>query len=432
MNQVLTVCAVETSETSPAPVVLDTAFQQAWEGQRSIVPVDAELITQFISGRQMQYRNAPAADAPYEYASYAFRDGSGFVTIQDASGGELSTIEVRAVDVPAYLQGLTDPSVVDGALLDDAGSLTTLRLTAELGSLVVQYSKLKGSDQVADQLAMLKLAARVGEIMALLGRAQLSDAAANIDTSSYFEFDEHIKPSARQKKNKAAMALLKQIDAGQIDAETLSAEQKAVLAGYSGNGGGMTGADGKTGSQYEYYTPKPLAEGVWSLMADMGFTGGKVLDPAAGTGIFGATSPQHAVIDAVELDTTSGRVNQLVNGSARNHVTVSAFEAVAANTPDEIYDAVVTNVPFGDNAARGKEKLKDPRYQSESLEAYFILRSLEKLRPRGLACFITSKAFVSSVNEQKLRYKASLKAEFMGAYRLPNKMFDATGADVTT
>ncbi|SFB69144.1 SNF2-related protein [Collimonas sp. OK412] len=432
MNQVLDVCEVETSEISDAPVVLDTAFQQAWDGQRSIVPVDAEFVTQFISGRRMQYRNAPTADAPYEYASYAFRDGSGFVTVQDVSGGELSTIEVRAVDVPEYLQGLTDPSVVEGVLLDDAGSLVTLRLTAELGSLVAQYSKLKSSDQVADQLAMLKLAARVSEIMALLGRAQLPDAVASTDTSSYFEFDEHIKPSARQKKNKAAMALLKQIDAGEIDAETLSAEQKTVLAGYSGNGGGMTGADGKTGSQYEYYTPKPLAEGVWSLMADMGFTGGKVLDPAAGTGIFGATSPQHAVIDAVELDATSGRVNQLVNGSARNHVTVSAFEAVAANTPDEIYDAVVTNVPFGDNAARGKEKLKDPRYQSESLEAYFILRSLEKLRPRGLACFITSKAFVSSVNEQKLRYKASLKAEFMGAYRLPNKMFDATGADVTT
>lgn len=433
MSQILDVCAVEENEIVDASVVLDAVFQQAWDGKRSVSPVGAEFVTQFISGRQIQYRNASAANAPYEYATYAFREGSGFVTVQDASGSELSTIEVRAVDVPDYLQGLTDPSVVEGAQLDDAGgTLASLRLTAELGSLVVQYGKLKSSDRVTDQLAMLKLAARVSEIMALLGRAQFSDVAASADTSSYFEFDEHIKPSARQRKNKAAMALLRQIDAGQIDAEALSVEQKTVLAGYSGNGGGMTGADGKTGSQYEYYTPKPLAEGVWSLMAEMGFAGGKVLDPAAGTGIFGATSPQHAVIDAVELDETSGKVNKLVNGSVRNHVTVSAFEAVAANTPDEIYEAVVTNVPFGDNAARGKEKLKDPRYQSESLEAYFILRSLEKLRPSGLACFITSKAFVSSASEQKLRYKASLKAEFMGAYRLPNKMFDATGADVTT
>ncbi|MFI3186175.1 MAG: hypothetical protein QX198_09370 [Methylococcaceae bacterium] len=38
------------------------------------------------------------------------------------------------------------------------------------------------------------------------------------------------------------------------------------------------------------------------------------MDPSAGVGIFGATAPESAVVDAVELDKTSGMVNKLVNG----------------------------------------------------------------------------------------------------------------------
>ncbi|NDI85070.1 SNF2-related protein [Undibacterium crateris] len=339
------------------------------------------------------------------------------------------------VDGTSLLGNLTDAEIEFFTIpaLDDASSpIEYLKLTSELMQLLPKFVALKASDELADKVALMKVTARAMEIQKLLGGNARAEAEPAPDTSIYFEFNQDIKPSQRQKDNRAAINLLADIKQGKVDGATLTGEQKQILAKYSGNGGGMTGADGLSGSQYEYYTPKPLAQGIWSLMEEMGFAGGKVLDPSAGTGIFGATSPKSAVIDAIELDETSGMVNKLVNGSAKNNVTISAFEAIAANTPDETYDAIVTNVPFGDNSARGKEKLKDPRYQSESLEAYFILRSLEKLRPNGLACFVTSKAFVANASENRLRYRASLKAEFLGAYRLPNKMFDAAGADVTT
>ncbi len=351
--------------------------------------------------------------------------------VDDEDGAVVAPFEVQASIFDSLSEEEIDLFTIPA--LDDASNpIEYLKLTSELMQLLPRFVQLKASDSPADALELLKVTARAMEIQRLLGNnVQAGDDPAP-DTSEFFEFNPDIKPSARQKANKAAISLLAEIKAGKVDGDALTDEQKRTLAAYSGNGGGMVGVDGLSGSAYEYYTPKPLAEGVWSLMAEMGFAGGKVSDPAAGTGVFGATSPKNAVIDAIELDETSGMINKLVNGSAKNNVTISAFESIAANTPDETYDAVVTNVPFGDNSARGKEKLKDPRYQSESLEAYFILRSLEKLRPNGLACFITSKAFVSNPSENKLRYRASLKAEFLGAYRLPNKMFDATGADVTT
>ena len=44
---------------------------------------------------------------------------------------------------------------------------------------------------------------------------------------------------------------------------------------------------------------------MWDALQSMGFSGGKVFDPCAGTSVFGAVSPESAVMDAVEMDETS-------------------------------------------------------------------------------------------------------------------------------
>jgi tRNA1(Val) A37 N6-methylase TrmN6 len=132
---------------------------------------------------------------------------------------------------------------------------------------------------------------------------------------------------------------------------------------------------------------------VWSLLGELGYKGGKMLDPCAGTGIFGATAPGNTAVESIELNETSGRINQLVNGGPAYHAIVSPFEAVASRTEDGTYDAVVTNVPFGSNADRGRNKNFDPKHRGESLEWYFMCRSLEKLKHGGLAAFIVPRAW---------------------------------------
>lgn len=263
----------------------------------------------------------------------------------------------------------------------------------------------------------------------------LPEGQSRRDTSDFYTFDPNRKPAQRKRENAAAIALLKQFRQGDFDETTITDEQRSILAKYSGLGGALIGEDGQKGSAYEYYTPKPIAEGVWDLAKELGFSGGKVLDPCAGVGIFGATAPLNAVIDAVELDKTSGAINKLVNqGVGYNVIDATPYEKVASATDNEIYDAIVSNVPFGDNAARGSNKRHDPRYQNESLQAYFILRCLEKLKPKGLAVFIVPPSVTSGKGSKEvdLRVQASYMAEFLGAYRLPNEVFGTAAADTIT
>jgi len=245
-----------------------------------------------------------------------------------------------------------------------------------------------------------------------------------------YEFTEKVTPAARQRANNEAIAILRSFQGGEID--RLTDDQKAKLSRYTGTGGNLVGEDGLKGSAYEYYTPLPVAQSMWDLLKEQGFAGGSVLDPSSGTGIFAASAPDGILMQSVELSDISGNINKLVNGSDKHAVTVSPFEAVAASTQDEIYDAVVTNVPFGTNADRGANKVLDTKYQKDTLEEYFIKRSLDKLRPNGFAAFIVPTKVLDNATFKKFRQAILLRADLVGAYRLPNKVFDATGADVTT
>jgi hypothetical protein len=310
------------------------------------------------------------------------------------------------------LAGLKQALILDGPM----GAIKRLKLISRANVIRLE---LTGGLQVEDS--------GVAEDVPIIGPVRL-------DTAHLYEHHEKRTTGQRQKANNAAIELLARVSAGDVARHDLTAADLQVLGGYSGNGGALIGADGKKGSAYEYYTPVPIAQGIWSVLAEMGFSGGKILDPASGTGVFGATAPATAAVDAIELDATSGGINALLNDSFGYRTIVSPFEAIAAITPDDIYDAVVTNVPFGTVADRGGNQINDPKYQKETLEAYFILRSLDKLKPSGLAAFIVPPRCTSGkgAGERKLRERSSMRAEFLGAYRMPNKVFGAAAADTIT
>lgn len=292
-----------------------------------------------------------------------------------------------------------------------------------------------------DDLAHYDLLGNANDLQSLVDKS-LNTTTIQTPDSPIFD-RQNIKPTnkdgkvtiaTRQKANDEAVALLDKIESEGLSRDDLTAEQLQTLAKYTGNGGGITNHEGKTGSQYEYYTPQELASSMWDLAKELGFNGGRVLDPSAGTGVFTATSPDNAIIDSVELDRVSGGIAKVLNDGSRSHTVVAPFEQEANRIDDNSMDMVITNVPFGKNSDRGANKKLDKSYQDESLENYFILRSLEKLKHGGLAVFVTPTSIVSGKQQAniKLRQKASLKAEFLGAYRLPNSMFAETGADVVT
>jgi hypothetical protein len=311
-------------------------------------------------------------------------------------------------------------------IFDDINPIERIKVSAQLA---VESNALKAANNAIQRIKHSK---QVAELLKRLGVGQKPVEAVGVDdapTKKFYSQEERRTKGSRQKQNDAAIELLARIKA---ENRLATEEEKAILAKYSGNGGGLINADGLKGSPYEYYTPPFVAEASWGLLKDLGFAGGKVLDPCAGSGVFAATRPSGTLIEQVELDETSGGVNGLVNNSETCSTTISPFERIAANTPDEIYDAVVSNVPFGDVTMRGDNRFLDTKYQDKSLEHYFVLRSLEKLKPNGLAMFIVPPRVVSDKGSamSELRYRASLMAEFMGAYRLPNEIFvKASDAD---
>lgn len=279
-------------------------------------------------------------------------------------------------------------------------------------------------------LALAKVLKRMRELRLQLEMSN-EDKTTHVVATPAQTYQIADKPTTarRQKDNDNAVALLRELTKA---GRTATADEKALLSKYTGTGGNLVGEDGLRGSAYEYYTPIEVASSMWDLLKESGFSGGTVLDPSSGIGIFKASAPSDILMHSVELSETSGAINALINDDSTHKVTISPFEKVASVMQDDSVDAVITNVPFGDTSARGENRFFDKLYQKDTLEEYFIKRSLDKLKPNGLAMFIVPTKMLDGKNYAKFRRSVLLKADLLGAYRLPNKVFEQTGADVTT
>lgn len=223
---------------------------------------------------------------------------------------------------------------------------------------------------------------------------------------------------AREKINAQCREILSRVNS----ADEITPKDRQVLLQYSGRGG-LT-----ENSQYEYYTPTFVAEGVWDAMRANGFKNGNVLDPCCGAGVFEGTKPAGVVVTGNDLDPTSSQIAALLNPT--DSISTQPFERLAVNTPDNTFDSCVTNVPFGD--ARGASMHEDPAFKKEKqIERYFILRILDKIRPGGLACLVCPINIVGAKGKkwEEFRIAVSKKAEFLGAHKLPSKTFNAQGTD---
>lgn len=138
-----------------------------------------------------------------------------------------------------------------------------------------------------------------------------------------------------------------------------------------------------------HYTPVFVIEAMWQAVQGFGFAGGRVLEPSAGIGHFVGAMPaalaEHCQVTAIEIDRLSGRMLRALYGALGANVRIGAFEKTLL--PDGWYDLAIGNVPFG--AYKVADSSNRP-YKRFSIHNYFLGRTLDLLRPGGLACFITS------------------------------------------
>jgi N12 class adenine-specific DNA methylase len=179
-------------------------------------------------------------------------------------------------------------------------------------------------------------------------------------------------------------------------------------------------------TQYAHYTPETIIRGVWRATERLGFCGGRVLEPGVGTGLFFALLPAvlrpACQLTGIEYDPVTARIARLVHPEARVRCEDYARSRLTGH-----FDLVIGNPPFSDRVVRA-----DPvtRALGLRLHDYFIARSIARLRPGGIAVFVTSTGTMDKASTAAREHIAGM-ADLVGAVRLPEGSMGATaGTDV--
>lgn len=171
-----------------------------------------------------------------------------------------------------------------------------------------------------------------------------------------------------------------------------------------------------------HYTSKEVIDGIYKGLSRFGVKGNnRILEPALGTGNFFGYMPQEMLAGSklygVELDRLTGKIATKLYPEAK--IQIKGFEATSF--PDEHFNLVVTNVPFGGYG------VFDSAYNKYNflVHDYFIAKSIDKLKPNGVMAVITSKGTMDKLSPVARKYYAE-RAELLGAIRLPNTAFKKT------
>ncbi|MHC8347779.1 Eco57I restriction-modification methylase domain-containing protein, partial [Pseudomonas sp. RT6P73] len=182
-------------------------------------------------------------------------------------------------------------------------------------------------------------------------------------------------------------------------------------------------------TQDAHYTSEVIIGGIYQGLQQMGFDGGKIFEPAAGTGNFIGLIPtalrEKSKFTAVELDPLTADIGKQLYPEA-TYINKGLQDVVI---PAGYFDAVIGNPPFG------SQSLYDPHHRDISgfsIHNYFLAKSLDKLREGGVMAQVVSRYFLDANNSSARSYIAD-KAHFLGAIRLPNNAFKRNAlTEVTT
>lgn len=259
---------------------------------------------------------------------------------------------------------------------------------------------------------------------------------------------ETVGKKERFRRNMEAIRVLKECE---FDNRFATPEEQEILSGYVGWGGISEAFDENNDAwadefrelytalsptEYEaarrstltaFYTLQPVISAIYKALDKLGFKQGNILEPCCAIGNFIGMLPQNmqdSKIYGVEIDNISAGIAQQLY--QKSSIMTAPFEK--AELPDSFFDAVVGNVPFGDFS------LADKKYDKYHflIHDYFFAKSLDKLRPGGVMCLVTSKGTMDKESSEVRRYIAQ-RAELLGAIRLPDNTFKGNaGTEVTS
>ncbi|MET9399296.1 hypothetical protein [Kitasatospora sp. NPDC002965] len=176
-----------------------------------------------------------------------------------------------------------------------------------------------------------------------------------------------------------------------------------------------------------YYTPGGIIDASWSALRELGVPTERVLDalePGCGQGAFIGRTPADVDVRwlGVERDPTTAGIAALLHPNAKILNARLQDAALRSNS----VDLVLGNVPYGNFPV---SDLTAPKAVTDSIHNYFIWRSMQALRPGGIAILLTSRYTMDSASEDARR-AIGKHADLVGAIRLPNGALAEGGTNV--
>ena len=256
---------------------------------------------------------------------------------------------------------------------------------------------------------------------------------------------------ARYKANIEAIRLVKRLEA---EGRYATEAEQVILSKYVGWGGLANAFSDKkvdwakeyaelkellTDEEYSsargstlnaHYTDISVIKAMYDGLKQLGFTGGRMMEPSSGVGNFVGAMPADMSAKVrswtmVELDGITGLIAKYLYPNA--DVRIQGFEK--AKIPNDFMDVAISNVPFGNYAIADKTY---PKKVTGAIHNYFFAKSLDKVRPGGIVMFITSSYTMNSKDSTVRRYIMQ-KADLLGAIRLPDNAFKGNaGTEVVT
>ena len=185
-----------------------------------------------------------------------------------------------------------------------------------------------------------------------------------------------------------------------------------------------------------HYTPDAFISAIHQIIERIGFNGGNILEPSAGSGKFITLLPEHIAnqsqTTAIEIDKLTGELLQKLLPQTQIHI--KAFEKTIL--PNNSFDLVISNVPYAEIGIYDPilNRYSDKRFNeasSDNLHNFFIAKSILLAKPNALLCFITSRYTMDSSQNPAIREIIGDYCTVLSALRLPESAFrNEAGTDV--
>lgn len=281
---------------------------------------------------------------------------------------------------------------------------------------------------------------KIGYIRSLLEREVLPPEKENVDVPvpsddrrNFRITDDALGVGGAKEKFRNNIAAIQTLHELEIENRLATPEEQEILSKYVGWGGLSQAFDennaawadefielyenlspeeyraAKESTLTAFYTPPVVIKAMYEVLDRLGYEKGNMLEPSCGTGNFFGLLPEKMAgskLYGVELDDLTGRIAKQLYQKAT--IAVQGFEDT--KLPDDHFDVVLGNVPFGDF------RVNDSRYEQQKflIHDYFFAKALDKVKAGGVVMFLTSKGTMDKASPEVRKYIAQ-RAELLGA-----------------